>query len=197
MGLSKSRFTKGMQCHKALWLFTHRKDLAEPVDAATQKRFDDGTALGRAALDLYPDGVEVTEKFYQYDESLATTQQVLSDDPPAIFEGAFIADGVFVRPDILVRVGDGEYDLYEVKSGTKAKDYHVWDVGIQTYVLEKAGLSIRRSYLMHVDNQYVYAGGDYVADELLTATDLTQEVREFIPKIPGLVAAMIAMLAGE
>ena len=197
MGLSKSRFTKGMQCYKALWFATHRKELADPIDAATQQRFDDGTAVGRIALALYPDGVEVTEEFWQHEEALATTERVVADDPSAIFEGAFKARGVFVRPDILARVGPGEYDLYEVKSSTQAKDQHVWDVGIQTFVLEEASLRIRHSYLMHVDTQYVYEGGDYVAGELLTATDLTQQVRDFMPEIPGLVAEMHEMLEGE
>ena len=97
---------------------------------------------------------------------------MLAQDPPAVFEGALKAHGVFVRPDILVRVGPGEYDLYEVKSSTKAKDEHVWDVGVQTYVLEKAGLRIRRSYLMHIDNQYVYPGGRHDPNDLLaTQTD--------------------------
>jgi len=197
MGLSKSRFTKGMQCHKALWLATHRKELADPIDAATQQRFDDGTAVGRVALELYPDGVEITQEYWQYDEALSATKKLLRQDPPAIFEGAFNAHGVFVRPDILVRVGPGEYDLYEVKSSTSAKDQHTGDVGIQTYVLEEAGLSIRRSYLMHIDNKYVYQGGPHVAEELFTATDITEQVRAFMPEIPALISEMQTMLKGE
>jgi hypothetical protein len=197
MSLSKSRFTKGMQCRKALWLATHRKELADLIDAATQLRFDDGTRVGRVALGLHPDGVEVTQEYWQYDEALATTKKVLAQDQPAVFEGAFKASGVFVRPDILVRVGPGEYDLYEVKSSTQVKDQHVWDVGIQTYVLEKAGLRIRRSYLTHIDRDYVYAGGAYAPEDLLAATDLTAETRLFMQEVPALVAEMHAVLKGD
>lgn len=197
MGLSKSRFTKGMQCHKALWLYTHRKELATPMDAAARKRCEDGTAVGRIALELHPDGVEVTEKHYEYEQALKTTKRVLEQDPTAIFEGAFRGGGVFVRPDILVRVGPGEYDIYEVKSSSEAKKHHVEDVGVQTYALEQAGLRVRNSYLMHIASDYVCQGGDYEAGRLLTATDLTDQVRGFVPEVPGLIAEMTAMLEGE
>ena len=75
---------------------------------------------------------------------------------PALFEAAFTSDGVRTRVDVLSRVNDLEFDLVEVKSGTRVRDEHISDVAIQMHVAEASGVTIRRAYLMHIDNTYVY-----------------------------------------
>jgi hypothetical protein len=52
--LSKSQFTRGLQCHKSLWLFKNRRDLQQKPDASLQARFDAGTAVGILAQQLFP-----------------------------------------------------------------------------------------------------------------------------------------------
>src|SRR5450759_5511507 len=59
--LSKSRFQKGLQCERALWLAVHEPDSADPVTESMQWMFDQGTEVGRLAHGLFPGGVEVTE----------------------------------------------------------------------------------------------------------------------------------------
>jgi hypothetical protein len=56
MSLSKSQYIRGLQCHKSLWLYKHRKGLLEAPDASTQARFDSGTFIGELAQELFPDG---------------------------------------------------------------------------------------------------------------------------------------------
>ena len=192
--LSKSRFQTGLQCRKALWLSTHARELADPTPETQQHIFDTGNAVGELARERFADGVLVAEDYTQSAQALETTRRLLEDPPSAIFEAALEHGGVFVRPDALVRVGENLWDLYEVKSGTRVKDVNITDVAVQTWVLEGAGVPIRRAFLMHLDNTYVYDGGDYDLERLFVAEDVTAGTRAYLPQVPGLVAEMLAML---
>jgi hypothetical protein len=195
--LSKSRFQTGLQCHKALWLTTHARDLADPIGETRQHIFDTGTAVGELARERFSDGVLVSEDHTQSAQALDTTQQLLNNAPGAIFEAALEHGGVFVRPDVLVRVGENLWDLYEVKSGTRVKPENITDVAVQTWVIEGAGLNINRAYLMHLDNTYVHDGAAYDLERLFRADDITADVREYVTRVPGLVTEMFTMLDSD
>jgi hypothetical protein len=46
ISLSKSLYTKGLQCHKALWLKKYNKAVLTPPNAATMARFKEGNVVG-------------------------------------------------------------------------------------------------------------------------------------------------------
>ena len=193
--LSKSRFQLGLQCPKQLWLKCHKATLADPITEQQQHIFDVGNGVGKLARERFGGGVLVEADHLHAAEALATTERLMADPPRAIFEAAFQHDGVFVRPDALVRVVD-EWDLYEVKSSTKLKPENVSDVAVQVWVLEGAGLKIRRAHLMHLNNGYVYQGGEYDLARLFTPEDVTDDARAWQAQLPTLVGDMLAMLAG-
>jgi hypothetical protein len=193
--LSKSRFQKGLQCERALWLAAYEPESADPVSETQQWIFDQGTEVGRLAHGLFPGGVEVTEDYRHQAEAVDTTARLLAEGATVLYEPAFLFDGVLVRVDALVRAGDF-WDLYEVKSSTKVKPENVTDVAVQTYVLEGAGLRIRRSHVVHLDTSYVYQGGDYDLAQLFAVEDVTADARAFMPTIQGLLATFRAMLEG-
>ena len=192
--LSKSRFQTGLQCPKALWLSTNARELADPISETQQHIFDTGTAVGELARERFGGGVLVAEDYTQSGQALETTRRLLEDPPEVIFEAALEYGGVFVRPDALVRVGGDLWDLYEVKSSTKVKPENITDVAIQTWVLEGAGLKIRRAYLMHLDNTYVYGGVSYDLQRLFVAEDVTDETRAYVAEVPARVEEMLAIL---
>lgn len=195
--LSKTRFQTGMQCRLALWLTMNEPDLADVVSDQQQHIFDTGTSVGELARERFAGGVLVEEDHRHSAEALATTRRLMADPPAAIYEAAFEHGSVFVRPDVLVRNPDGSYDLFEVKSGTKVKPVNITDVAVQTWVLQGAGLTIRRAHLVHLDNTYVYEGGDYDLQRLFAAEDITDDVRAWLPRIPALVAEMLESVAGS
>lgn len=192
--LSKSRFQTGLQCRKALWLSTRARELADSTSETQQHIFDTGNAVGELARERFADGVLVAEDYTRSAQALETTRRLLEDPPGAIFEAALEYGGVFVRPDVLVRVDEGLWDLYEVKSGTKVKDVNITDVAVQMWVLQGAGVPIRRAHLMHIDNTYVYDGGDYDLRRLFIAKDVSADARSYLPLVPRLVAEMLTML---
>ncbi|MGL4507361.1 MAG: hypothetical protein ACRCUF_16700, partial [Aeromonas sobria] len=91
-----------------------------------------------------------------------------------VFEGAFSADGIFIRADLLIPEGTG-WHLVEVKSSTKVKPYQQEDAAIQKYVLQNAGVSVVRTSLAVIDTEFIYqGGGDYAG--LLRRVDVTDSV---------------------
>jgi|GEM_PF-4867506 len=57
--LSKSRFMAGMQCHKRLYLETHRPYLAEAGGESTVAILETGHAVGSLARNRFPGGALV------------------------------------------------------------------------------------------------------------------------------------------
>lgn len=197
--LSKSKFLSGLQCQKRLYLEIHQPHLATPPDPGTQAMLDMGTEVGELARQRFPGGRLVMAGYRQTEAALAETA-LLIDDPtvPAIFEGAFLADGTLIRVDVIERIstnrGASAWRLIEVKSSTKVKDVHLDDLAIQSQVLLKAGLAIEGVCLMHINTSYVYAGGPIDFTKLFSIEDLSEAVSVRRAAVPQLVAAMQALV---
>ena len=179
--LSKSRFTSGLQCLKRLYLECYNRELADPVDPGQQAIFDSGTAVGELARQRFPNGVLIEEQYFEHSQAVQTTQALLSDASiPSLYEPAFNFESIRTRVDVLVRVDGQAFDMVEVKSSTGVRDQYIPDVAIQLYVLEGSGVAVRRAYLMHINNKYVYQGGDYDLEQLFSLEDVTEAARAFI-----------------
>ena len=194
--LSKSRFQSGLQCLKRLYLECYHRELADPVDAGLQSRFDTGAAVGKLARQRFPDGRLVEETHLEHDQAVATTQDLLADSAiPALYEAAFTFQGIRTRIDVLKRNGPREFDLVEVKSSTRVKPEHVTDAAIQLYAAEGSGMPIKRAYLMHLNTAYVYQGGDLDLQQLFTLEDISAPARSFVAdNVPSDLARMWATL---
>jgi hypothetical protein len=156
-GMSKSKFVAGLQCHKRLFLQIHDPEIGNVTAQHTKA---EGTAVGVLARSLFPGGVLVEADNSHLAEALQTTKELINNPAiPAIFEGTFRHDGVLVRVDVLLRSpeNDGFY-LIEVKSATKVKPHHLYDLSVQKYVLRGAGVQVRGSHVMHVNSDYVLDG---------------------------------------
>ncbi len=196
--LSKSRFLSGLQCHKRLDLELHEPDLGAEADEGLQAILDMGTAVGALARRRFPGGRLIAEDHLHHCEAEQTTVAALADASlPAIYEGAFTHDDVRIRADVLARTEGGAFDLIEVKSTAGAKASHQWDVAIQLYVLEGLGVRVPRAFLMHLNRDYVYPGGEYDLEQLFVCADLTDSARERRPDVVASLAAMRAALRAE
>lgn len=194
--LSKSKYLSGLQCLKRVYLEIHYPQLAAAPDASTQAILDMGTAIGELARRRFPGGVLVTAGHRQREAALAQTAELVQDPTvPAIFEGAFLHDGVLVRVDIIERVPSQEgispsWRLIEVKSSTRVKDVHLDDLAIQSQVLMGAGLSLASTCLMHINIAYVYEQGEIDLGRLFTVQDVTEMVTGLRAKVPEQLALM-------
>ncbi len=78
MNLSKSLYTKGIQCPKALWLKKYKPSVLTPPDESSQAIFDTGNIVGDFACKLFPNGKEIPYS-KNYDEMIATTKEWLEN----------------------------------------------------------------------------------------------------------------------
>src|ERR1035441_1385206 len=86
----------GVQCLKRLYLLVHQPEIAGGKDAADFGLMDQGRQVGKLAQHLFPGGVEVRSG--NPEEAIRITRELVANpEVPAIFEGAFEHDGVFVR----------------------------------------------------------------------------------------------------
>ena len=192
--LSKSRYTRGINCHKSLWLYVHKK-VEQKINEATQAIFKRGTSVGELAQQYFPDGkIAVLEDFPGY-ESAKRTQDFIIQGIETIYEATFIYDDTLVAVDILQKE-NGKWYLYEVKSTNSTKPEHIKDVAVQYYVLAGSGLPLADAFLMHFNRDYVRRGAIdinklFKADSILKKVLLLQtEVKETIP-------VLSEMLKGE
>ncbi|MDD5627568.1 MAG: DUF2779 domain-containing protein [Elusimicrobia bacterium] len=192
MRLSKTRYLRGLQCLKSLWLHNFRPDLRAPVSPALQRIFDQGRQVGELARRCFPGGVLIAADHDHIPEALAQTAAALKRGAETLFEAAFVHDDVLARPDILVRV-EGGWDLIEVKASTEIKEVYLPDVAVQHFVVAGSGLKARRGLLMHVDNGYVRKGAVDPL-KLFRTEDVTALCAPHLKELPATLAAMRAVL---
>ena len=179
--LSKSRFQHGLQCLKRLYLETNHRDLADTLSAGQQAIFDSGTAVGELARQRFPGGILVDESHLDHQQAVETTRALVDDSSvPSIYEAGFTFEAIRTRIDVLERKEDGTFDLIEVKSTTGVKPEHITDVAIQMYVAEGSGIPVNRAFLLHLNRDYVYQGGEHNLQELFALEDVTAAVRSFV-----------------
>ncbi|EQB40548.1 hypothetical protein M947_01735 [Sulfurimonas hongkongensis] len=174
IALSKSLYTRGIQCPKSLWLKKYKKEVLTPPDATALARFETGNVVGDLACGLFPDGKEVVYTPDDFTGMVETTEKLLDEGFEHIYEATFLYDGILVLVDIL-KVTPNGVEIYEVKSSTSVKDIYLHDVSIQHYVLKELGYSVVGSYVVHIDSSYV-RGEALDLDGLFKIIDVSEEV---------------------
>jgi hypothetical protein len=193
--LSKSRFIRGLQCHKSLWLYTHHPEMQDEVSASQQAIFDAGTSVGILAQDLFPGGVVIPYDGLSVAEQLTLTQDKINSGATTIYEAAFSFDNVFVKVDILHQGSKG-WELYEVKGSTGVKEVYLNDIAVQYHVVSGAGLAFDKAALVHIDNSYVRQGAIDVQG-LFAIQDVTAEIRERQSFVVEEIRSLQTMLLGD
>lgn len=173
LGLSKTKYCKGVQCPKMLWLEKYKPEEAE--DILPESILATGTMVGDIARGYFGD-YELVE--FNYDKTIMAekTKQFMEAGAENIAEASFCIDGLYCAVDLLHKNGEG-YDIIEVKSTTKVKDIHLDDMAFQHYVLKRCGVDVKRVFLMHINNTYVRQG-ELDLHQLFTLKEFTDVVKE-------------------
>ena len=154
-----------------------------------------GHEVGMLATRRFKSGVLIDEDYLHHQEAMQKTLSTMVDENiKAIFEAAFMEDGIRIRVDVLEGADHGKWNLIEVKSTTSVKEIHEFDVAVQYRVLRDAELDISRVYLMHLNNQYVYGGTKLDLSSLFTLSDLTVQARSLQNEIDRKLKTLKSML---
>src|SRR3989344_2405150 len=185
MVISKSEFMMFLKHPAWLWLKKFDKSKIPIPDEDLQARFDEGTLFEEYAEKLFPDAVKLGyktggefsgTKYYGLPE---LTKKELAKGTKVLMQGRLEIENLTSIFDVLERVGENTFDLYEIKSSTSVKPEHIPDLAFQTIVLEKAGLFIRKACVLHVNNTYIKQGA-IDPKELSARTVVTEDVRAAI-----------------
>ena len=172
--LSKTDYNRYLQCPKLLWLSKNRKDLLPPVDEPLQAMFDQGYEIEEYAHKLFPDNPATVKDWYARGQ--AETRKYMEEGHKIIFQANALTSDLYCKGDILHFNDDTKkWDLYEVKSTTQVKEEHIPDFTFQKIAFEKSGTPIDRTFLVHINKDYV-RNGEIDPKELLTIEDLTEQV---------------------
>jgi hypothetical protein len=173
--LSKSKYVRGLNCDKSLWLYVH-KYKEQQLSDAQESIFQQGTDVGSLARGLFPNGVlAVPEGSYPNAQSAAYTLSLIQKGVTTIYEATFIFENIVVAVDVL-DYKNGCWHVFEVKSSTQVKDTHYIDAAIQYYVLSGVGIFKKLNmYIVHFNKNYIRQGALHL-QSLFTATQITHEV---------------------
>ena len=128
--------------------------------------------IHRVSQHLFSDMVNA-KKSRTDDSILYAKELVLNPDVKAICGASFAAGGYSIRVDILRKLADNSWHLFEVKAGGKYKIRHIHDVAFNAMVLAKLGLSVSKTSLLYLSNDY-RLGMD--ASQLFKELDCTEKV---------------------
>ena len=160
LNFSKSKYCGLWQCPKIAWLRKYKPDEIT-IDGSVLARMEAGNIVGDLAMGLFGDFVEVTaydgEKI-DLSKMIENTKAEMDKGTPVICEASFDFNGLYCAVDILKKDGDG-WAIYEVKSSThEDKQVYAADVAYQKYVLENCGVNVTGTYLVYINNEYIFDG---------------------------------------
>ena len=183
--LSKSKYIRGLQCDRALWLDVFNPRLAR-YTAEQMRRFDRGRDFEYAFKSTFPDGIDLSAELKRnVDAYPARTAELLDKgDGEALFEAGFLYDDVLVLADVVHQNADGTLDIYEVKSGTALSETYRRDAALQHYVISHCR-SINKFCI-------VYNGADGANG--FNVVDLTEELATQHDEIEKNIAVMKEIL---
>ena len=194
MNLSKSRFIKGMQCQKLLWLLAHKKDAISPPSKEQGQIFSIGNEVGELACELFPKGARI-----HFCDGISynakRTKELLDSGTSVIYEATFIYEGIVVMVDILQNTPQGLI-INEVKSSTSLKEVYIYDLSVQHYVITHCGYSIKEANLIHLNTDYK-RGESLDLTRLFAIVPCLESVQEFTLKIPTILSNFSEILEAK
>lgn len=181
MNLSKSHYTTGIQCPKALWLKKYKSEVLAPIDESAETRFKAWHNVGELACDLFPNGVKVDFN-PNLKQMVKETIKLLDSGVSVIYEAAFSFENTLVIVDIFEIDSEG-VSIYEVKSSTSLKEIYLHDVSIQYYTLENLGYKIKSANVVYLNNNYE-RGDELDIKELFIIDDVTETIKSLQEAVP-------------
>lgn len=169
--LSKTKYCRGFQCPKMLWMDLHMPE--EGVNVLSETVAANGHMVGELAR-RYFGSYSLVDSGCGRQAMAGQTQRLMEAGAENIAEAAFYRDGLYCAVDILHRDGDG-YDIVEVKSSTHISAICIEDMSFQHYVLTLCGVHVKRVFNLHLNSSYVRRG-PLELDKLFTLEDCTDEV---------------------
>ena len=179
MNLSKSRYCRGLQCKKMLWLEKNMPEvMTEPNNDSI---LEQGNAVHEVARYLFGEHINI-EYTDNLNEMVKDTYRTIeSYKNVVITEASFNYEKNFCSVDILKKNND-KYEIYEVKSSTELKDVYINDASYQYYVLKSLGFNVTKCSIVIINREYERMGSIDL-NKLFLKFDITSDVLDLQAKV--------------
>ena len=192
--LSKSKYIRGLQCDRALWLDVHEPRLAKYTREQMQ-RFDRGREFEYAFKDTFLNGIDISAELKRNVDAYPelTAQLLDKEEEVDLFEAGFFYDDVLVLADVVHKRRDGRLDVYEVKSGNVLSETYKRDAALQHYVISHCREISSFCIVYNGQNGFDGQNGQFII------IDLTEELAAQHDEVAAHIAAMkpIALSTNE
>ncbi|MBN1162497.1 DUF2779 domain-containing protein [Patescibacteria group bacterium] len=179
MILAKSDYMLFLKHPAWLWLKKYDKSKLPPIDENLQARFDAGHDFENYAERLFLEALKLGFNNYDEYKSLPNRTELALEESDTILQGRFEVDGLTCIIDVLQKKESGKYNLIEIKSSSRAKPEHAYDLAFQTTVLQKYGLEIDEISVIHANTDYVKKG-EINPKGITGKTDVTEDVKALL-----------------
>ena len=175
--LTKTDFKYYLDCPESIWLLKNKPHIYPKGEFSlfAEKLIKEGYEVEAYAKQLFTNSLDLPEY-----GSPVETQQALTDRHSVYFQPSFNTNkDVFARIDVLERLTDGTWHIYEVKSSTSIKKdrkhRQIEDACFQKYVLTVCGYIVSKVSIIHLNKEYIKQGA-IIPNELLEITEITEAV---------------------
>lgn len=196
--LTKSCYVTGTRCAKALFLQKKSPELRKIESSQDRKAKREGAEVGAFARLQFPGGLLIDT--LDTNQALEETRQAIDKGALTLYEGAFMAQSVLIRADILTRSSiHSPWQLYEVKATTyrsvdaPSKKEFSRDLAIQTWVLQQCKIDLNGIYLMHLNHECVFPE----MHNLFNVIDYASEVNPILADIDDDIQRLQNILLSE
>jgi len=173
---TKTDYKNFLECGCYLWLAKKKKGLLPPPSASELFREQEGEKVDILAKQLFKGGVELKE----FNEAgWHATKKLIDAKTKVLFQPTIVTgDGLSCRADILTYAAkEKAWEIREVKSSTSVRPEDVQDVAFQRICFEEAEIPISKTYLIHINNEYM-KDGTIDPQSFFKTVDITEEVNE-------------------
>lgn len=175
LSISKTHYTRWRGCAKNAWLSIHKPELFSEIELSEYDRsvIASGIDVEQVARSLFSGGVLVTGSPA---EAQRSTAELLAQGATTLFQAQFEGDQLLAAIDVLRYDNmSGEVSIYEIKSSTKVKEEHIYDLAFQVKLLQTHGFNVGRAFLIHLNPEYVRQG-DLDIQKLFMTVDMTARI---------------------
>lgn len=180
MQLTKTNFIQYLNCPESLWLLKNKPNEYPKGEFSLflEKLIKEGYEVEEYAKLLFPNGVDLPEN-----SSPQFTQQQINSGRKVFFQPSFsTAKGVFARIDVLEKLADNTYHIYEIKSASSIKKGKLEDACFQKYVLQECGYIVSKVSIIHLNKEYVKQGA-INPNDLLEIAEVTEQINNIYSSV--------------
>lgn len=196
--LTKSKYIRGLQCPKAMFLDVHAPHLAY-YPPETLARFRRGRDFEKSFKDTFPHGIDISARLKGNVSAYPQLTADLLSAPGevALFEAGFLYNDVLVLADVVHKTAEGVVTIFEVKNSTQVSETFRNDVAIQHYVISHAlpaivvadifcqGLTLQNFFVLFNDGHDGFLREDLIQPSQSQHSVIEQNINHFKQVILG------------